>query len=84
LELKLEGYETRLITLDKEFNVVSVLNLGNLFGWAIDAVSGAVMKYDRKAYDITLSKNTRTSKISPSTITIDTRKNVVDVYVNSN
>ena len=50
VEFKLDGYETRLITLSKEFNIVSVINLGNLFGWGIDALTGSVMKYDRKTY----------------------------------
>ncbi len=81
IEYKLDGYETRLITLDKEFNVVSVINLGNLLGWGIDALSGAVMKYDRKVYDITLSKNNKTSMINPSKINFDTKKNVVELYV---
>lgn len=81
LELKLDGYETRLITLDKEFNVVSVLNLGNLLGWGIDVASGAVMKYDRKSYDIQLSKGNRTSVILPSKINIDTKANQVEVFV---
>lgn len=81
IEFKLDGYETRLITLDKEFNVISVLNLGNLIGWGIDALSGAVMKYDRKAYDITLTKNNRTSKINSSQVNINTKTNVIEVYV---
>ena len=81
IEYKLDGYETRLITLDKEFNVVSVINLGNLLGWGIDALSGAVMKYDKKVYDITLSKNNKTSMINPSKINIDSKKNVVELYV---
>ena len=81
MEYKLDGYETRLITLDKEFNIVSVINLGNLLGWGIDALSGAVMKYDRKVYDITLSKNNKTSMINPSKINFDTKKNVVELYV---
>jgi len=70
-----------LITLDKEFNLVSILNLGSLLGWGIDAISGSLMKYDRKAYDLTLSKNNITSLIKPAKIYIDTKKNVVDVYV---
>ena len=81
IEYKLDGYETRLITLDKEFNIVSVINLGNLLGWGIDALSGAVMKYDKKVYDITLSKNNKTSMINPSKINFDTKKNVVELYV---
>lgn len=83
VEFKLDGYETRLITLSKEFNVVSVINLGNLLGWGIDALSGAVMKYDRKTYDITLENKT-TSQINPAKINIDTQKNVVELYIAEN
>lgn len=83
VEFKLDGYETRLITLSKEFNVVSIINLGNLLGWGIDALSGAVMKYDRKTYDITLD-NKKTSMINPTRINIDTQKNIVELYVAEN
>lgn len=83
VEFKLGGYETRLITLSKEFNVVSVINLGNLLGWAIDAATGSVMKYDRKSYDITLESK-KTSMINPTRIDIDTQKNTVALYVTEN
>jgi hypothetical protein len=83
VEFKLDGYDTRLITLSKEFNVVSIINLGNLLGWGIDALSGAVMKYDRKTYDITL-ENKKTSMINPTRINIDTQKNIVELYVDEN
>lgn len=83
LELRLDGYETRVLTLDKEFNVVSIINLGFLLGWAIDAISGSVMKYDRKVYDITLRQEKRVSELRPVRIDIDTRKKAVDVYVNA-
>ena len=81
IEYKLDGYETRIITLDKKFNVISVINLGNLIGWGIDALTGAIMKYDKKVYDITLSKNNKTSMIKPSKINFDTNKKVVEIYV---
>ncbi len=81
IEIKLDGYETRLITLDTEFNVVSIINLGNLFGWGIDALSGSVMKYDRKSYEISLTPNKTTSSIEPTRINIDTQKNTVDLFV---
>lgn len=81
IEIKLDSYETKVITLDKGFNVVSVINLGNLIGWGVDALSGAIMKYDKKSYDITLNKNSKTSRIDPSKINIDTKKNVVEVFV---
>ncbi len=80
VEFKLDGYNTRIITLSKEFNVVSILNFAGLFGWAIDAVTGAVMKYDRKSYDVTLESKS-TSVINPTKINIDTEKKTVDIYV---
>jgi hypothetical protein len=81
VEMKLDGYQTRVFTLDKAFNVVSVLNLGNLLGWGIDAATGAIMKYDKKNYTMELSKEKRVSSLQPEKIYIDTKKNTVDVYV---
>ena len=81
IEFKLDGYETRLITLDKEFNLVSIINLGNLLGWGIDALSGAVMKYDRKSYDLKLTKEKSASLLQPSRIDIDTQSNTVTLTV---
>lgn len=81
VEFKLDGYETRLITLDKELNLVSIINLGNLLGWGIDALSGAVMKYDRKSYDLKLTKEKSASLLQPSRIDIDTQTNTVTLTV---
>ncbi len=81
-EFKLDGYETRLITLDTEFNVISVLNLTNIFAWGIDALTGSVMVYDRKSYDIELDKQNRTSLLDDaSKIEINTKDEVIDVFI---
>ena len=74
-EMKLDGYETRVITLDREFNAVSIINLGFLIGWGIDAATGSLMKYNKKGYDIELEKENRTSMLeNPSKIEINTDK----------
>lgn len=44
--VKKEGYETAVIQPPTTFNAVAVLNLFNLLFWAIDAATGAIMKYD--------------------------------------
>ncbi len=81
-EIRLDGYETRVITLDRTFNVVSIINLGSLLGWAIDAATGALMKYDRKGYFIELEKDNRTSLLDNSSkIEINTDTKTVNVYV---
>lgn len=81
VQVKLDGYETKLIRLDKSFNVISVLNLGNLLGWGIDVISGAVMPYGKKSYDIQMTKLNGTAKINPNKIEIDTKSNTATLYV---
>ena len=56
VQLTKEGYEARTIQLDQKFNSVSILNLFGLVGWAVDAATGSLKKYDTKAYNIDLKK----------------------------
>jgi hypothetical protein len=56
--LKMPGYQDRTFALSKTFNVVSVLNLGSILGWGVDAATGAVFKYDRFSYEMELEQRT--------------------------
>lgn len=81
VQIKLDGYKARLITLNKEFNVVSILNLGNMLGWVIDIASGAIMEYDQKIYELKLSKETIDSVMNTSKVEIDNEENIVNLYI---
>lgn len=52
--VELEGYEPRTFELDKEFNMVSVLNVFVWPGFVVDALTGALFKYDRTNYTMNL------------------------------
>ena len=54
ISLSLEGYERRTFILRKSFDVVAILNLAGILGWAVDFATGAIMKYDRTNYDLDL------------------------------
>ena len=54
VSLKLDGYEPYNFKLKKEFNWVSILNLGDPLGWAIDIASGAFFKYRPRGYTLEL------------------------------
>lgn len=56
--LRMNGYADRSFELSQEFNVISVLNLASVLGWGIDAVTGSIMKYDRKDYQIDMERRT--------------------------
>lgn len=81
IEFKLDGYETRVFTLDKQFNVVSVINLGSLFGWAVDAATGSIVKYGKKAYDLEMKMCTTAALSNPKEIHLDTKNRKAEVYV---
>ncbi|MCH6234201.1 PEGA domain-containing protein [Cognataquiflexum rubidum] len=44
------GYETKIFQPETKMNLISIANLINIFGWGIDAVTGALWKYDKKPY----------------------------------
>jgi hypothetical protein len=83
VELSLDGYETRVILLDTKFNLVSVLNLGNILGWGIDALTGTIMRYDRKNYKVELQKSKRVSYYfeNAEKIEVDSKNKVVTLSV---
>lgn len=55
VELAKKGYQSKVVTLDKGFNAVSIINLFSIVSWAIDLATGAVSKYDQKTYNIELT-----------------------------
>lgn len=56
--VQLDGYEPRTFELDKEFNNTSIINLLIWPGFIIDALTGAIYKYDKKTYLVDLSSGT--------------------------
>lgn len=83
VEFKLDGYDTKIIALDKKFNAVSIINLFGIIGWGVDAATGSLMKYDRKGYDIELDSK-KVSKFDFQKIEIDTKTKTASVYVATN
>ena len=51
-----EGYKKTQLIIDKTFNAVSVINLMDIFGWGIDAATGAMMKPEYKFYEFVFEK----------------------------
>ena len=54
--LKKDGYIDKSFAPQKSFNPVSIINLGNILGWVIDAATGSIQQYEQKAYSLDLEK----------------------------
>lgn len=50
--VQLDGYDTRTFELSKEFNMVSILNIFFWPGFIVDALTGALFKYDKTTYTV--------------------------------
>lgn len=49
---KKKGYKNTIIYLDAVLNPVSIINLTNIFAWAIDLASGKCFKWDNEIIEI--------------------------------
>ena len=56
LVVKKEGYKNTPVELEAVFNPVSILNLGNLFGWGIDLATGKCCKWDTDVVEFEMEK----------------------------
>ena len=56
--VQIEGYEPRTFELDKEFNTTSILNVFFWPGFVIDALTGALFKYDKSTYSVDFEEGT--------------------------
>jgi len=74
--LEKTGFVDRTILLENQFNSASIFNTLNMAGWVIDGVSGSVMEYSMKSYNVELEKNF-TSKLGAIKDNIN-----LDPYVN--
>ena len=59
--VKKEGFENKNLPLNTILNPVAILNLLGLIGWGIDAATGAMMKYDKRFYEVTLDAKPATT-----------------------
>jgi hypothetical protein len=56
--VELEGYEARTFELDKKFNNTAIWNILFWPGFIIDALTGALFRYDKTNYNVNLENGT--------------------------
>lgn len=59
VEIKKDGFESKEVKLEKNFNAVTLVNLifGGVIGFGIDLATGSFLKYDPKTYTVELKEN---------------------------
>jgi len=64
VEVKLTGYDTRIVELEKDYNMVAIADILFWPGIFVDMATGSMYIYSRSHYDLELTKS-KTSMIVP-------------------
>lgn len=57
IDFKLEGFKEKVVIMDADFNLVSIINGFSIIGWGIDAISGSLQRVNTKYVKVSLDKN---------------------------
>ncbi|MEB8328650.1 PEGA domain-containing protein [Flavobacteriaceae bacterium KMM 6897] len=54
IDFRLEDFNERVVVMDSNFNLVSILNGISIIGWGIDALTGSLKRVDTKYVKVNL------------------------------
>lgn len=80
IDFRLDDYKERVVVMDSEFNLVSILNGFSIIGWGVDALTGSLKRVDTKYVKVNLEENNKSALID------DYLKNgkITEVNINTN
>jgi L-arabinose isomerase len=61
IDFKLDNYKEKVVVMDSDFNLVSILNGISIIGWGVDALSGSLKRVDTKYVKVTLENSKKTA-----------------------
>ncbi|MDO6853523.1 PEGA domain-containing protein [Cellulophaga lytica] len=64
VDFRLDNYRERVVIMDSNFNLVSILNGISIIGWGVDALTGSLKRVDTKYVKVTLEKPDKTAFIN--------------------
>ena len=88
IDFRLEDYKERVVVMDSNFNLVSILNGISIIGWGIDALTGSLKRVDTKYVKVDLENANKTAEVQKyledgkiAKVNIDTNNKVVETLI---
>lgn len=88
IDFRLEDYKERVVIMDSNFNLVSILNGISIIGWGVDALTGSLKRVDTKYVKVTLENDQVVQatkkyleKGSITKVNIDTESKVIETVI---
>jgi len=87
IDFRLDGYRERVVVMDSNFNLVSILNGISLIGWGVDALTGSLKRVDTKYVKVTLEPSEKIAFINYmkkgkiKEINIDEKSKIIETVI---
>jgi hypothetical protein len=89
IDFRLDNYKERVVVMDSNFNLVSILNGISIIGWGIDALTGSLKRVDTKYVKVDLENETKSMAAvteylkngSISKVDIDTNNKIIETVI---
>jgi len=85
IDFRLENYKERVVVMDSDFNLVSILNGISIIGWGIDALTGSLKRVDTKYVKVDLESVATASnyleKGRIQSVNINTDEKIVETVI---
>ncbi|WP_405330424.1 PEGA domain-containing protein [Leeuwenhoekiella sp. LLG6367-2.1] len=85
IDFRLENYKERVVVMDSDFNLVSILNGISIIGWGIDALTGSLKRVDTKYVKVDLESVATASnyleKGRIQSVSINTDEKIVETVI---
>ena len=87
VDFRLDNYKERVVVMDSNFNLVSILNGFSIIGWGVDALTGSLKRVDTKYVKVTLEASEKVvfmdymKKGNITKINIDEENKIIETVI---
>lgn len=87
IDFKLDNYKEKVVVMDSNFNLVSILNGLSIIGWGVDALTGSLKRVDTKYVKVSLENSKKSAFINYmkngniTKVNVDEKNKVIETII---
>jgi hypothetical protein len=88
IDFRLDNYKERVVVMDSNFNLVSIINGFSIIGWGIDALTGSLKRVDTKYVKVDLENDPKVASAQNylengiiKKVNIDTENKIIETVI---
>ncbi|WP_248724038.1 PEGA domain-containing protein [Seonamhaeicola sp. ML3] len=88
IDFRLDGFKERVVVMDSNFNLVSILNGLSIIGWGVDALTGSLKRVDTKYVKVDMENQSKSVAVENyldngeiKKVSINTDKKLIETVI---